>query len=53
MEGDWARDIRDQCQAAGVAFHFKQWGGVFKKRNGRVLDGRTWDETPVDAVIGN
>ena len=46
MEPDWARDIRDQCLAAGVAFHFKQWGGVFKKRNGRELDGRTWDELP-------
>ena len=47
MEPDWARDIRDQCQAAGVPFYFKQWGGVFKKRHGRVLDGRTWDETPL------
>ena len=46
MQPDWARDIRDQCQAADIAFHFKQWGGVFKKRNGRVLDGRTWDEMP-------
>ena len=47
MEGDWARDIRDQCQDEGVPFHFKQWGGVFKKRHGRVLDGRTWDEIPL------
>lgn len=23
---DWLRSLRDQCQAAGVAFHFKQWG---------------------------
>jgi protein gp37 len=29
-----------------VAFHFKQWGGVNKKRTGRVLDGRTWDQLP-------
>ena len=43
---DWAREIRDQCIDAGVAFHFKQWGGVFKKRHGRELDGRTWDEMP-------
>jgi protein gp37 len=48
MKEEWAIDIRDQCQAAGVPFHFKQWGGVFKKRNGRVLDGRTWDETPTE-----
>ena len=46
MQPDWARDIRDQCIDARVPFHFKQWGGVFKKRNGRELDGRTWDETP-------
>ena len=49
MEADWARDIRDQCLAAGVPFHFKQWGGVFKKRHGRLLDGRTWDEMPAAA----
>lgn len=48
MQADWARDIRDQCLAAGVPFHFKQWGGVFKKRHGRLLDGRTWDEMPGD-----
>ena len=46
MEADWARDIRDQCVEAGVPFHFKQWGGVFKKRNGRELDGRTWTRCP-------
>ena len=39
-------DIRDQCVAAGVPIFFKQWGGVFKKRNGRLLEGRTWDEMP-------
>jgi protein gp37 len=50
MQPDWAREIRDQCLDAGVAFHFKQWGGVFKKRNGRELDGRTWDEMPNLAV---
>jgi protein gp37 len=38
-------NIRDQCQKVGVAFHFK-WGSVFKKRNGRLLEGRTWDEMP-------
>lgn len=47
MDQDWVRSIRDQCVATGVAFHFKQWGGVVKKRSGRVIDGRTWDETPV------
>jgi len=38
--------IRDQCLRAGVAFHFKQWGGVNKKRTGRILDGRVWNEWP-------
>lgn len=43
---DWVRSIRDQCQASNVAFHFKQWGGTNKKRSGRLLDGRTWDQWP-------
>jgi protein gp37 len=39
-------DIRDQCRRARVAFFFKQWGGKNKKRAGRILEGRTWDEMP-------
>lgn len=72
MHPAWARSLRDQCQAAGVAFHFKQWGEwapddlpselqeseeiagrwdgvshrVGKKRAGRLLDGREWNEMP-------
>lgn len=46
MPVEWVRSIRDQCTRAGIAFHFKQWGGVNKKRTGRTLDGRTWDEMP-------
>ncbi|HET9954914.1 MAG TPA: phage Gp37/Gp68 family protein [Polyangiaceae bacterium] len=46
MNPVWVRAIREQCQAAGVAFFFKQWGGVQKSRTGRVLDGRTWNEMP-------
>jgi len=46
MEADWARSIRDQCLAAGVAFFFKQWGGTRKKMTGRTLDGRTHDDMP-------
>ncbi len=49
MNPDWVRSIRDQCVAAGVAFFFKQGGGVNKKKTGRVLDGRTWDEMPETA----
>ncbi len=47
MEPDWVREIRDSCLQKDVPFFFKQWGGVFKKRTGRVLDGRTWDQIPV------
>jgi len=43
---EWLRAIRDACVQQGVAFHFKQWGGVNKKRTGRVLDDRTWDDLP-------
>lgn len=46
MTPSWVSDIRDQCRDAGVAFFFKQWGGVFKSRTGRELDGRTWDQMP-------
>jgi protein gp37 len=46
MSPAWVTVIRDRCQAARVPFFFKQWGGVNKKRAGRVLDGRTWDELP-------
>jgi len=46
IKGDWVRSIRDQCVNSGVAFHFKQWGGVNKKKTGRLLDDRTWDEFP-------
>ncbi|MGO9229038.1 MAG: DUF5131 family protein [Bryobacteraceae bacterium] len=42
----WVKDIRDQCVSDGVAFFFKQWGGVQKKRTGRELEGKTWDEMP-------
>ncbi len=47
MHPDWVRDVRDRCLEQQVPFFFKQWGGVQKKRNGRLLDGRTWDEMPV------
>ncbi|MBD3275678.1 MAG: DUF5131 family protein [Candidatus Marinimicrobia bacterium] len=46
VKEDWIIDIRDQCEFAGVPFFFKQWGGFNKKKNGRVLEGRTWDEMP-------
>ena len=47
MKKEWVHSIRQQCHSAGVAFFFKQWGGVKKKKTGRVLDGRTYDEMPI------
>ena len=62
MQGDWVREIRDQCVDAGVPFFFKQWGKLVnnpdasdptakenggKSKGGRMLDGRIWDEMPV------
>jgi len=46
MDPAWATDIRDQCLDKGIPFFFKQWGGVQKKKAGRELDGRTWDQFP-------
>lgn len=50
MKPEWVRQIRGQCIANKVPFFFKQWGGVFKNRAGRVLDGRTWDQMPQPAL---
>src|SRR5256885_1094929 len=47
MRREWVIDVRRQCRAAHVAFFFKQWGGVNKKKAGRMLDGRSYDEMPV------
>lgn len=46
MNEDWVTDIKEQCEKAGVAFFFKQWGGKNKKAAGRMLNGRTYDEMP-------
>ncbi|MEZ5313758.1 MAG: phage Gp37/Gp68 family protein [Thermoanaerobaculia bacterium] len=46
MRSEWAMEIRNQCQAKGVAFFFKQWGGRFPKSRGRELDGREWNQMP-------
>ncbi|HEY1739349.1 MAG TPA: phage Gp37/Gp68 family protein [Acidimicrobiia bacterium] len=51
MELEWGRDVRDQCVAADVQFFFKQWGGRTPKAGGRELDGRTWDDMPMRAVV--
>jgi protein gp37 len=56
MKDGWARSVRDQCFEHQVPFFFKQWGGVRKKVNGRVLDGKTYDQYPARSqseVLGN
>lgn len=51
MEKAWVIDIRDQCIRNGVPFFFKQWGGINKKKAGRLLDGCTWDQMPVPQTV--
>ncbi len=46
MKKEWVINIRDKCKEYNVPFFFKQWGGVNKKKTGRLLDGRTYDEMP-------
>ncbi len=50
MDPAWVLDLRDQCLNAGVAFFFKQWGGVRKKKAGRLLEKRTWEQMPREAA---
>lgn len=50
IKEEWVLDIRDQCRRAEVAFFFKQWGGVNKKKAGRLLNGRTYDDLPIPRV---
>jgi protein gp37 len=57
MKEEWVESIRKQCETFSVAFFFKQWGGWgadgkkrAKKQNGRILNGRTWDEMPVNLI---
>ncbi len=47
MVADWVLDIQKQCETSNVAFFFKQWGGTNKKKTGRILNGRTYDEMPL------
>ncbi len=51
IKKEWVIDIRDQCFLGHVPFFFKQWGGVQKKKNGRELDGRFYDELPMTSSL--
>ncbi len=46
VRAEWIRELREQCRQDGVAFFFKQWGGMRAKSGGRLLDGREWNEMP-------
>ena len=50
IKEEWVLEIRQQCQSFGVPFFFKQWGGVNKKKTGRLLEGKTWSEMPMQEV---
>ena len=52
MNEEWVDDIRRQCIGRDIPFFFKQWGGKNKKQAGRLLDGRTWDQTPYFEPLG-
>jgi len=47
LKEEWVIDIKDKCIDQGVPFFFKQWGGVQKKKAGRLLQGKTWSQMPV------
>lgn len=51
MSKQWVLDIKEQCDRNDIPFFFKQWGGVNKKKKGRLLLNRTWDEMPDPAEV--
>ncbi|MBU2630386.1 MAG: phage Gp37/Gp68 family protein [Proteobacteria bacterium] len=53
MEKSWVLDIKNECEKARIPFFFKQWGGINKKKTGRILDGKTWDEMPFYETSSN
>ncbi|MDR0580432.1 MAG: phage Gp37/Gp68 family protein [Campylobacteraceae bacterium] len=53
IQEDWVRDIRETCNKQKVPFFFKQWGGKNKKKAGRLLDGKTYNEMPLKDMVDN
>jgi len=51
MDPEWVTDLRDKCVKQRTPFFFKQWGGINKKKTGRMLDSRTWDEMPALEMV--
>lgn len=52
IEKEWIMGIRDQCITQNIPFFFKQWGGFNKKQNGRLLDGKLWEQEPEENIVG-
>lgn len=50
IKEDWILDIKNQCLKADVHFFFKQWGGFNKKKNGRLLEGQIWNQSPIEKI---
>jgi protein gp37 len=50
LDPAWVCDIKDQCVRSNVPFFFKQWGGVNKKKTGRLLEGREWNQMPTNRI---
>jgi protein gp37 len=51
IEKSWVIEIRNKCREKKIPFFFKQWGGLNKKKAGRQLEGRTWDEMPPESNL--
>lgn len=47
LNEDWVMDIKEECRKSNIPFFFKQWGGVNKRKNGRLLEGRLWNQMPL------
>lgn len=46
LKKEWALSLRDLAITSKVPFFFKQWGGMNKKKAGRILDGKEWLQFP-------
>ena len=51
IERNWVVEIKNQCVDNTIPFFFKQWGGINKKKNGRLLEGRTWNQMPTRKIL--
>lgn len=50
LKKEWVIDIRNKCKQEGISFFFKQWGGINKKKNGRLLNGKIYNEFPASII---